>query len=656
MGHGMEKEELGLALAKIKKGCLLAEKYCPHHPTTSYFILNRDIFSAIRSTSMLEAYSYFYKQGNFEKTEVSYLTRNPKVVDAIVLITTKKLSGVARLCRAVDDVLVLSQGEVDELEAFAQLSENQHKNLFPGEAFPPAGYSVSSYIANKRIFPDIPPNEEKMKEIYGVSSYGMLLRLPKEVIERHRSRFAPDMLAYQQGRLWKDEQKANEILILSTYSPEMDQDSALSYDDLISDCLAQGIQVYTQCFSEAQTPLPLTKKVALSLEVLLALSMEGVALCCGSGFLTKFVSETNMAAPLLSLASLETGERKECISAFFTQTTSLRKEEFQYVEKSMEQSLIQLEEGHELVSRYCPPKEQGIYLLLNRHIGDACLFLTCLRSVKLFYGEKACQETEHGRRKITQITVVTTPVLSGVAKLYPDVDDIIVVSPKEVQAIKTYAHTFCPEAPSLFGDAMIWTDPYMERAFYGTYELLHHLPVPSALRQQEPSSTRLSEDSLEESRQWLQTQQLDPKNMILLAPYAQTSSSLTQEECNPLISYGNTLGYRIFTNCSPTEPALEGTEKVVLPLDLCCGLATLGCKIVGTQSGFVDLLRWLQEPRLSPLVVLQQQLPCEVDWAKEWNLSCGVSKLEEAIYLVTKPEEKEDLGERIKQCFIAHFS
>lgn len=655
--------------ALASRGAKLANVHCTDHPATSYFILNRDVMTSLRSAKAWGAYRHLYRAEGYQGGYLAKITRNPKVVRRMVVLTTPLLSGISRLCHEVDETIVLPQEDIDALEAFAQLSPNSHKNLFPGEPVNPELYAYTPYLGNKRIYPDEPPNYQAMLGMYGVSSYGKLLNLPQEELENQVSLFSPKEFSYEKASLWLTEQNISAphlALILSPYAPDSQGDSPPFFHKILDYCQEKKISVFTQIFSKDQCAFRGTKEISLPFDVLYALALKGVSLLCGNSFLLDVADSARMDLPLFALSSqkvehgfypsvhfLSDSGVKEEFSAHIEEKEKRLAGENAYEQARFLASIAQVEEGAKLAEIYCPPQKETIYFVANRHIGDVFLFLKAVGAVKQFYGKDSPYREEYGHhRVISNINVITTRVLAGVAELYPDVDNITVLSGKEVQALKMYAYSLTPEEPHIIGDAMLWVDVLVEEIFYGTNELLHHLPLPSLLRKELASKSAVSEKSRQQAELWLKEQGAKAEETVIFAPYAQTSTCLTQAECQPLLDYCSPKNWHLFTNCSPVESPLQGTEKMVLPLDVCCGLAQLGCRIVGTQSGFVDTVRWVEQPQLSLIVVMQSQLLCEQDWAEMWHLKDKRNQIDGATYLYQSPTANWDLGQEILNTFL----
>lgn len=671
----MNYPPLDVFSALASRGAKLVHIYCNDHPTTSYFILNRDIMTSLRSAKALGTYRHLYRAGGYEQGYLAQITRNPKVVRRMVVLTTALLSGISRLCHQVDETIVLTPEDIDALEAFAQLSPNSHKNLFPGEPINPEIYAFTPYLGNKRIYPDEPPNYQAMLGMYGVSSYGKLLNLPQEELKNYVSTFSPKEFSYEKATLWLKEQGISNTysaLILSPYAPDAEIVSSGSYEEILAFCKENDLSVFTQTFTKEQSALPGTIEISLPLDVLYALSLKGVSLLCGSNFLLNFAQSAKMDVPLLAM---ESDKRLEgfypSVRFFSARNANTLGEEFSayifekkqrisgetaYEQTRFQASMAQVAEGALLAERHCPPEEETVYFVANRHIGDVFLFLKSVKTVKVFYGKNSTYREKYGHtRVISTVKVITTRVLAGVAELYADVDSITILSAKEVQALKMFAYSCTPEEPHIIGDAMLWVDVLVEEIFYGVNELLHHLPIPAHLRSELVSVSAVSKKSLTQAQNWLDKQGTAARETVIFAPYAQTSTCLTQEDCQSLLTYCQKQNWNLFTNCSPVELPLEGTEKMVLPLDVCCGLAQLGCRIVGTQSGFVDTVRWVQDPQLSLLVVMQSHMLCEQDWAEMWHLKDKRNKIDGATYLYQSPEADWDLGQEILETFLHLF-
>ncbi|MFI3249362.1 MAG: hypothetical protein R3Y07_00175 [Eubacteriales bacterium] len=617
--------------ALCTKGAELANELCIEPQTTSYFILNREISTSLSSIKHFEGYRAYFSPEGFAQGEVAQMTRNRKIVRKIVVICPERLAFLPRLCTAVEDTILCSDEELECLEAYARLTPNIHKNLFPGEPLNLEPYAITSNRSNPLVFADSLPWNDQTIPCFGVSLFGMSLQLPQSYIEEYQTVFAVQGYSYEKARnlLANRGISAKNIWILATTvdSPVILEEMAQKYNKTL---LRQ-------------------EEISCDWDVVFALVKLGAVFFCDQTEIVQFIEGSGLDCPFSHCDS---------DSLFAFEQEYLEKQGYlsrrdEYENRALEKTLAQIKLGAELAQKHCPYEENSIYLLANRHIGDAFLFLKRVRGIKEFYAPENSENS--GGRVVRKIYLITTPLLGSVGALFPDLDGITTLPSAEVQGLRTFVRSIPNPNPHIFSDAMLWVDHIVEEKLYGLHEISHQLPFPPNYPKKFPSYSTLSQESVAKAQAWLDERNCTPEKCVIIAPYAQTSSSFSQKDCQMLIDYCNQKGYTMFTNCSPTESPLDGTEKMVLPLDVCCGLSSLGCRFVCSQSGFSDILRWLERPRLTLLVVMQSILECEMDWAREWKVDKRVSRLDESLFLYYAPEDRVPLDLELKTWFAKLF-
>lgn len=123
-------------IEKLINGMKIANKICSYDNSICYIIINRHIGDSVRALKTLMSIKLYYgnpndlyhfNDGLVHKT----VFKKKKFIEKINVITTKSISGVAKLySKYYDDLIILSKEELDALELYAYSGCAVHENIY----------------------------------------------------------------------------------------------------------------------------------------------------------------------------------------------------------------------------------------------------------------------------------------------------------------------------------------------------------------------------------------------------------------------------------------------------------------------------------------------------------------------------------------------
>ena len=264
-------------------------------------------------------------------------------------------------------------------------------------------------------------------------------------------------------------------------------------------------------------------------------------------------------------------------------------------------------EGYRIANRIIENDGTTHYMIMHKHIGDAfrnlkmlILFKNYYSGTSLYHMEEVVGKAFPKRWVVKRIVVVTTELLAGVAKLFSTVDDVIALSPQDLDALDAYSKSFACVHDTLhrreYGQG--WGEPITEGQkagmFVPSYNWILDLPVDIPNKGEWMfSSVQVSSNSIDEAKKVMQQYEVDPNRVVVICPYARSSSMLSENQWMPIVDFLKQNGYFVFTNTGPKEKELKNTTRLQVPVDVFCGLGALGCSFIGVQSGIIDILKWI---------------------------------------------------------------
>ena len=241
---------------------------------------------------------------------------------------------------------------------------------------------------------------------------------------------------------------------------------------------------------------------------------------------------------------------------------------------------------------------------------------------------------------VKKVCVLTTRVLSGVVKLCQEVDDIVVLGKKELDELELYVNSAMCLHKNIFPDEDSAAN-MLKWNLYKTGTFAYRMNLPKEFVAQEAGKLNITEKILTESKKYILSNSMDASKSIILCPVAQSNSLLSKTFWDKVIQNLRDKGYVVYTNVGTNEQPLEGTNPLCVSIDVLCGLVSYGCRVIGVQSGLLDLLIWLkQDFSITVLSVIKTER--DLQFAKNRGLVDEVTKREKVTYIKIDNIEEKD--------------
>ncbi|MFR1632143.1 MAG: hypothetical protein ACLSU0_03135 [Oscillospiraceae bacterium] len=277
--------------------------------------------------------------------------------------------------------------------------------------------------------------------------------------------------------------------------------------------------------------------------------------------------------------------------------------------------------GMQLAEKYCLYSNSVLYMILNRHIGDAARVLKAVKGIRDYYGAdapryhfgsddlnseearaKGIKKTFAKRKCIKKIVVITNQSISGVARLYSKyIDDIVVLSQNELNDIELYAYSGLGMHENIMTDQFPggkllgrWNfdeGSWVRWLMFGVNDTMWNLCMPIRLQGSE-CHMEVSSATMDKVNVELLKLKVDPTKLVILCPIAKSSSMLPTLIWEKFAAYAKNEGYKVYTNVGPNEKPISGTKELPVGIDEIVCLSNMGAKIVGVQCGLMDILSW----------------------------------------------------------------
>lgn len=277
--------------------------------------------------------------------------------------------------------------------------------------------------------------------------------------------------------------------------------------------------------------------------------------------------------------------------------------------------------GMQLAERYCLYSNSVLYMILNRHIGDAARVLKAVKGIRDYYGADAPRyhfgsddlNSEEARAKglkkpfakrkcIKKIVIITNQSISGVARLYSKyIDDIVVLLQNELNDIELYAYSglgiheniMTDQFPGgkLLGRWNFDEGSWVRWLMFGVNDTMWSLCMPTRLRGSE-CHMEVDDLTIEKTNKIISDLKIEPSKLVVFCPIAKSSSMLSTEVWE---KFGRRLkrnGYDVYTNVGPNEKPVNGTRALAVSIDEIVCLSNMGARVVGVQCGLMDILSW----------------------------------------------------------------
>lgn len=288
--------------------------------------------------------------------------------------------------------------------------------------------------------------------------------------------------------------------------------------------------------------------------------------------------------------------------------------------------------GLKLALQYCKLDNNVLYFILNSHLGDAARDLKILKAIRQYYGPSASRfhfseglnvhDEIHAvkkfpkRKLISKIVIITNRSISGVARLYENyIDEIIIFPRKELEAIELYAFSQCGPHENIIPDENAsgllqrwnfdetdWTKWMM----YKVNALMWKFCIPREEASQE-ACMNIGNFTNKMTDKIISEYCIDPIHSVIICPVSRSSSGLPKAIWEKFAQYLHSLGYDVFTNTGIGEVPIENTKPLAVDVDVVVCLSNRGAKIVGVQCGLIDILVWSKSPNLLIVSIIKNE-------------------------------------------------
>lgn len=277
-------------------------------------------------------------------------------------------------------------------------------------------------------------------------------------------------------------------------------------------------------------------------------------------------------------------------------------------EIEFEEKIELLRKGKNIADQHCSRDVTTCYIIINRHIGDAARTLQLLKAVKDYYGENANRfhfADGHGTMNpmqktkcIKKLIVLTTKSISGVARLYAhNFDGIIILNKDDLDSLEFYAcspvalhhNIICDENAyrMVFERWDFDEGNWIRSTLLGVGDLRWYLCLPNKL---EISGMKISEEVKDRADNIIRSIFNGSRKIVILCPYAKSSAMLHEGIWVKYADWLQKIGFSVYTNVFGNEKVILGTQPLSVDIDIMVCLADMGYKIIGVQSGLMDVV------------------------------------------------------------------
>lgn len=310
--------------------------------------------------------------------------------------------------------------------------------------------------------------------------------------------------------------------------------------------------------------------------------------------------------------------------------------------KELEQylnSLNMFKEGYDIANRIMSADKGVHYFIKDRHLGDAARTFPLISVFKHYH-------LTNKTFPIDKIVVITTEPIASLGKLYPNIDEFIVLDKEELSDLVYFLNDCCSQTFNFYLDDFQIT-PAMKRKYLLPKNLsfaADMLRLPGQLRCE---TIRNAETILAEHN-------TVPSKTVILLPYSYTSSSIPEQYLAGAIEHFRCNGYTIFTNAgSEKEKTLNGTYRLNVTPDIVLALGNMGCLLIGAQSGLMDMQLWFRL-NINCIIIFILNGYHDFWFAEHRKLTQRITYTETAAYIMLYPNEVDSLSDYVIQQF-AYF-
>lgn len=287
-----------------------------------------------------------------------------------------------------------------------------------------------------------------------------------------------------------------------------------------------------------------------------------------------------------------------------------------------------VKKGKVLADKYCCYDNDIFYIIINRHLGDSRGALRLFKPIKEYYlnrgSENHSKKFEGENRlswpkvkQIKKLVAITTESISNFAKLFEGVDDVITINKPEIDYLETYAASGISIHQNIICDvgARKWvqrkneTDegPWCRSDMYGITEIMWDIVLPQDAYKY-AGKIIISDILRIKAKEALYDcikESVSLSKIVILCPVAQSSSMLNYETWEMYSRVLTQKGYFVLTNLYGNEREIKGTYSFRVGVDIIISLVSMGCHIIGVQSGIMDIVAMLESPLATVLHIIR---------------------------------------------------
>lgn len=288
--------------------------------------------------------------------------------------------------------------------------------------------------------------------------------------------------------------------------------------------------------------------------------------------------------------------------------------------------------GYEIAAKHFETGDGNHYFIKDKHLGDAARTLPLISVFKKYH-------TEHQTFPIDKIVVVALGAIADMAKIYPNIDRIIVLQKSEMADLQYYLSNCGSSGYRIYQD-----DFGISPAIKREYMLPSDLSFANEMLR---LPGRVNGMSISNAQRILDEHNAVPSKTVILLPNSYSSSSLPPELMEETINYFNKLGYTVFTNAgSDKEETLNGTYRLTAPPVTVLALGQMGCLMIGAQCGMMDMMRWFRL-NINCIIVFLLLLKNDFTYSKNRGLTDRITYKETVTYIMLSADETHTLSENI---------
>ncbi len=320
--------------------------------------------------------------------------------------------------------------------------------------------------------------------------------------------------------------------------------------------------------------------------------------------------------------------------------------------------------GYEIACRIISQDPNIHYLIMRKHIGDVMRMLKQVILFKEYYSEnepyhcpEECGKALPKEYCVKKIVIITTELLAGLTHLFSSVDDVVILSNREMECLSVYSKSYIcihlnlhRDEYGLFGDLV---GEQAKSTMFGihSYNWVLNLPMKIPDKAEKSiSSIKIHPSSFEAAKDILHSHRAVADKTVIICPYAQSSSMLSESDWSPFIARLKNKMYTVFTNVGIKEKELPQTIRLQCPIDVYAALGALGCAIVGVQSGIIDVIRWMEnDTRLIDIGVLLK--PIDIKFAKNRHVLDSIDRKKNTTHLLLEKTEIKEAVDKIEEQF-----